>query len=390
MTYVLNPQVGKVAAPPISESAEWLRGNRSNLSPINLSQAVPSYLPAPELAQHTAKCLIDGSANLYTDILGTPELRQGLATHMSVAYAGDVLPQDVAITAGCNQAFCSVVQAIAGQGDNIVLTSPWYFNHQMWLDMQGVEIRTIAAMKDGKSLPDPNDLAAVCNDRTRALVLISPNNPTGAIYPPALIEQFFEVCKNLGIALILDETYKDFLDPTLPPHNIFQRDDWRDTFVQLYSFSKVYALTGSRVGSAIAGPGLIEAMEKVIDCIAICAPHSGQKAALFGLQHLETWKQSKREIMNSRLEAMRTAFAQHAPMYKVMSSGAFFAYLQHPFENHRAKDIAKALAQEAGVLTLPGTMFGPDQDRFLRLAFANVEAKLMDDAAKRLAAFTPK
>lgn len=390
MTYVLNPSVEKVSAPPISESAEWLKGNRSNLPAINLSQAVPSYPPAPELAAHTASCLIDNSANLYTDILGTPELRSELASNMSQAYAGTVRTEDVAITAGCNQAFCSVIQSIAGKGDNIILTSPWYFNHQMWLNMQGIEIRTITAMKDGTALPDPADLAAVCDDRTRALILISPNNPTGAIYPPSLIDRFFDTCKSHKIALVLDETYKDFLDAGSPPHNLFQRPDWRDTFIQLYSFSKVYALTGSRVGSAIAGPALIEAMEKVIDCIAICAPHSGQKAALFGLQHLEAWKQSKRELMNTRLVAMQTAFARHAPMYKIMSSGAFFAYLQHPFINHPAKDIAKALAQQSGVLTLPGTMFGRDQDRFLRLAFANVEADYMEDAAKRLAAFSPE
>lgn len=384
MTYVFNPSVGKVSAPPIAESASWLKSNRSSLPAINLSQAVPSYLPAPELARHTADCMLDGSANLYTDILGVPELRTELACNMAKAYHGQISAGNVAITAGCNQAFCATILALARPGDNVVLPSPWYFNHHMWLEMQGIEVRSIAAMRNGSSLPDPGDLAAVCDGKTRAVVLISPNNPTGAIYPAELLERFFETCKALDVALLVDETYKDFLDPASPPHTLFQRDDWQGTFVQLYSFSKVYALTGARVGSLIAGSEMISAVEKILDCVAICAPHPGQKAALFGLRHLDAWKQEKRLMMQDRLDAMRTAFAAHAPQYALISSGAFFAYLKHPFAGIAARDVSMGLAQHAGVLTLPGTMFGPDQEDYLRLAFANVDVKAMDDAARRI------
>lgn len=389
MTYLLNPLVGQVSAPPIAESAGWLEGNSSNLPSINLSQAVPSYLPAPELAEHVAKCMLDGSANLYTDILGLPDLRAALADHMGSAYHGVVNHDDVAITAGCNQAFCAAIMALAKPGDNVILPAPWYFNNQMWLEMQGIEVRTIAALHGSDALPRPQDLAAVCDDRTRALVLVSPNNPTGSVYPPALLDGFFDACQSLKIALLVDETYKDFLDPASPPHNLFARDDWRETFVQLYSFSKVYALTGARVGSLIAGPQMIEAVEKIIDCVAICAPHTGQKAALFGLQNLNDWKRQKRLMMADRLAAMKLAFAQHAPGYHIVSSGAFFAYLAHPFTNYRARDVAMGLAQHCGVLTLPGSMFGPEQDGFLRLAFANVDAGLMEAAAQRLGRYQP-
>lgn len=390
MTYLLNPSVGKVAAPPIAESATWLEGNSSNLPAINLSQAVPSYLPAPELADHVARCMKDGSANLYTDILGLPDLRAALAASMSSAYRGSVGQEDVAITAGCNQAFCAAVMALAKPGDNIILPAPWYFNNQMWLEMQGIEIRSIAAIHETDALPRPQDLAAVCDSRTRAVVLISPNNPTGAIYPPALLDAFFDTCQELNIALLVDETYKDFLDPASPPHNLFARENWRETFVQLYSFSKVYALTGSRIGSLIAGPQMIEAVEKIIDCVAICAPHTGQKAALFGLQHLDDWKQQKRLMMADRLAAMTAAFGKHASSYRIVSSGAFFAYLAHPHVNHSARQVAMGLAQHSGVLTLPGTMFGPGQDGYLRLAFANVDVSLMEHAAQRIGRYQPQ
>ena len=134
---------------------------------------------------------------------------------------------------------------------------------------------------------------------------------------------------------------------------------------------------------------MIEAVEKIIDCVAICAPHTGQKAALFGLQNLDEWKQQKRLMMADRLDAMKAALAKHAPGYRIISSGSFFAYLSHHFENHRARDVAMGLAQHFGVLTLPGSMFGPEQDGYLRLAFANVDVSLMEDAARRLGHHRP-
>jgi aspartate/methionine/tyrosine aminotransferase len=384
MTYPINAVISSVASPPIAEAARWLEENRSGLKPVNLSQAVPSYSPAEALADHAAQAIRDGSATLYTDILGIAPLRAELAAHMATGYRGTVSAADVAITAGCNAAFCQAIMALAGHGDNVVLTTPWYFNHHMWLQMNGIEVRSIAATGSNGALPDPADLAGACDGRTRALVLISPNNPTGAVYPPQLLDEFYDACERLGIALVLDETYKDFLDPSTAPHNLFRRDNWRNTFVQLFSFSKSYALTGQRVGSLIAGPALIETVEKIQDCITICAPHVAQISALYGLRHLDGWKAEKRTVMADRLAAMRTAFAAHAPQFDVVSSGAFFAYIRHPYEGRSARDVAMALARDTGVLTLPGTMFGPGQEQYLRIAFANVEAGLMVEAARRL------
>ncbi len=384
MTYTINAVTRSVAPPPIAEAARWLDDNRSGLKPINLSQAVPSYAPAEALASHAAQSILDGTATLYTDILGIAPLREELAGHMASTYGGAVNAEDVAITAGCNAAFCQAIMALAEPGDNVVLTTPWYFNHHMWLQMNSIEVRTIAASGANGALPDPAQLASVCDSRTRALVLISPNNPTGAIYPPALLDGFFDACERLRIALVLDETYKDFLDPTEAPHDLFRRDNWRDTFVQLFSFSKSYALTGQRVGSLIGGTALIETVEKIQDCITICAPHVAQLSALYGLRHLDGWKAQKRAIMADRLTAMRSSFAAHAPQYEVLSSGAFFAYIRHPYENRSARDVAMTLARDTGVLTLPGSMFGPGQEQYLRIAFANVEAGLMVEAARRL------
>jgi aspartate/methionine/tyrosine aminotransferase len=384
MAFPINPFLSEVEAPPIAEAMSWVDSNRANRPLINLCQAVPSYPPSAALQDYLARAVKEPETSLYTDISGLPELRAELAAHMRQHYLGDIMPTDVLISAGCNQAYCLVMLALARAGDNVVLPSPYYFNHQMWLAMLGIEVRNIASFNGSGAVPHAANAEPLIDDRTRAIVLVTPNNPTGAIYPPAAISEFFDLARSRNIALVIDETYKDFLPTLSSPHDLFQRPGWRETFVQLYSFSKAYALTGYRVGSIIAGEQFISEIEKAMDCVSISAARISQYAALFGLQSLASWKREKSELMAERLEALQRSFDRHGLAYELASSGAYFAYVRHPFDNVSAKAVAQKLAKEHALLCLPGSMFGPGQERYLRLAFANVEASLMPDVVDRL------
>ncbi|HEY7748901.1 MAG TPA: aminotransferase [Aestuariivirgaceae bacterium] len=380
----VNPLLGAIEAPPIAEAATWVSSTPRNRELINLCQAVPSYPPSPLLQDHLAEAVKQPGTGLYTDIAGLSELRRTLAASIAEDYRGDIGEFEVLISAGCNQAYCLVMLALAGNGDNVILPAPYYFNHQMWLAMLGIEVRCISAFNGAGTIPDAREAAAQIDDRTRAIVLVSPNNPTGAIFPSDAIAEFFELAKQKSIALVLDETYKDFRLRPEPPHGLFQRADWRDTFVQLYSFSKSYALAGYRVGSVIAGQALIAEIEKIMDCISISAARISQYGALFALQSLDSWKREKHRLMAERLHSLRTAFDRPRLKYELVSSGAYFAYVRHPFENMTAKAVAQRLAKEHDILCLPGSMFGPGQERYLRLAFANVEAQVMSEVVDRL------
>jgi len=384
MTLPVNALLQEVEAPPISEAMTWAGRNQGNRTFINLSQAVPSYPPSPELQEHVARMARDPETSLYSDIAGLAELRKALAGHMSESYGGDVGERDVLISAGCNQAFCLALMALARSGDNIILPAPFYFNHQMWLTMQGIEVKILPTLKGASAIPSATEAAALIDERTRAIILVTPNNPTGAVYPSSSISEFFELAQSSEIALVMDETYKDFRTELSPPHDIFTRPDWRGTFVQLYSFSKVYALTGYRVGSVIADEAFLSQVEKIMDCVSICAPRISQEAALFGLQSLASWREGKRAMMAQRLEALRAGFGRQELKYQLVSAGAYFAYVRHPFEGVAGKSVARRLAAEQNLLCLPGSMFGPDQEQYVRLAFANVEADLMDEVVDRL------
>lgn len=388
MPYRANPLVLGVAEPPIAEAQGWIEGRvfPADRLLLNMAQAVPSYSPADALQDHLATAARQPDTSLYTEILGVPDLRATLATHMGETYGAVLDAGDFGITAGCNQAFCVAMSALAGPGDEVILPAPWYFNHQMWLQMQGITPVSLHCDEMKGAMPDPAAAAALIGQRTRAIVLVTPNNPTGAIYPPALIDAFYELARERDIALVLDETYKDFMPGTAPPHDLFTRADWRDVFIQLYSFSKAYSLTGYRVGSVAGGPAIMAAIEKIMDCVAICAPRIGQEAALYGLRHLADWRGAKRDLMQDRTEALRAAFRDTNSGYGLVSSGAYFAWVRHPFGDRNATDVARMLATDHNLLCLPGTMFGPGQDNYLRLAFANLEADKMGEVGERLAA----
>ena len=329
MAYSINPAVKATITPPIAEAFSWIPAEPRNRAFLNLSQAVPGYPPAEAMQAHIAHLAGRRATSFYTDILGIPPLRTALARRMA-GKAGDVEAGDVAITAGGNQAFCMAMNAIAQPGDNVVIPVPVFFNHQMWLEMMGIEVRLLST---DPALPLPNPAAAgrLIDKRTRAIVLVSPNNPTGAVYPPKLIGALFEMCRTHDIALVMDETYRDFTYRPGAPHGLFERPDWRNTFIQLFSFSKSYSMTGYRVGSVIAHPRLIAEIEKLVDCVAICAPHIAQDAALFALEELDDWLFEKVQLMGERLEAIDAALGQSGLAYKRVTSGAFFAWVGHPF-----------------------------------------------------------
>lgn len=388
----LNPALAATFRPPVMEARRWLDGVTfpPDRPLINVSQAAPVDPPPQDLRRAMADAALHrADAHLYGPVLGNADLREEVAAQWTTAYGGAVDPACVAITQGCNQAFCAALATLAGPGDEVIVPVPWYFNHKMWLDMQGV---TTVPLSCGQGMvPDADQAAALVTPRTRAIVLVSPNNPSGAEYPAEVIRAFFDLCRARGLALVIDETYRDFDSRSGAPHDLFGDPGWGDTLIQLYSFSKAYRLTGHRVGALVASPERLAEVEKFLDTVAISTGQLGQIGAAWGMRNLRGW------LAGERVEILRRRAAMEAGMagldgWRLKGCGAYFAWVEHPFALS-SDDLARRLVAEAGVLLLPGTMFMPDGDadaaRHVRIAFANADdagiAALMD----RLASFRP-
>jgi len=359
------------------EAYGWLAGQDfSNLPLINVSQAAPVNPPPAPMVAHMAAVIQDDDTHLYGPVLGLPALRAEVAGQWSTAYGGAIAPAQVGITSGCNQAFCASIAMLCGEGDEVLLPTPFYFNHKMWLDMAGVA--AVALPCNGDMIPDPEDAVVRITPRTRAIVLVTPNNPCGVEYPADVIIAFYEIAKSHGLALIIDETYRDFHSQSGAPHALFQQTNWDQTLVQLYSFSKAYRLTGHRVGAVVASVARMAEIEKFLDTVSICANQLGQKAALWGMLNLGDWLAGERLEILARRQAIVDNFTQlKAKGWSLLGVGAYFAYLEHPFDM-ASNDVAQKLVEQVCVLALPGTMFVPETDesgkRQIRIAFANIDA----------------
>ncbi|WP_420587014.1 aminotransferase [Ruegeria sp.] len=365
-------------APPVMEARRWLEGvNFPEDRPlINVSQAAPVDPPPLALREAMAEFAInEDHAHLYGPVLGNPELRAELAAQIGSHYDANVAPDQVAITSGCNQAFAAAISAITDEGDEVILPTPWYFNHKMWLDMTGV--RAVDLKTNDHLLPDVDTARALITEKTRAIALVTPNNPGGVEYPAELVRAFYDLARETGLRLLVDETYRDFDSRSCPPHELFQQPGWDETLVHLYSFSKAYRLTGHRVGAIATHPDLLSEIEKFLDTVAICPGQIGQFAAHWGLQNLSQWVAGERDEILDR----RAAIQEQVPRLKdkgwrLLGLGAYFAYFEHPFDIP-SDELARRLVPEAGVLLLPGTMFMPKGDpagkRQVRIAFANLD-----------------
>jgi len=379
---MFNPAITQLTAPPVAIVQNWIDLYDGHCGPlIDLSQAVPGYPAHADLLAAMGAAGADPESLSYGAIEGEIQLREAYAAHMAERYAVSVSPEEVIITAGCNQAFITAAMAVAGAGDQVLMTRPAYFNHDSTLAMTGVQTGFVETRAEDGFIPSVDSITAAITPQTKALALVSPNNPTGAVYPSGQLEAIAACCRRHGIWLILDETYRDFLPPEAMPHQLLAGDA-RDRVILLYSFSKSYAIPGHRLGAITAPVEAVSQMTKIMDNIQICAPRAAQRALAPMIAALAPWRDENTARMAERARAFRAAFARQDD-WQIASMGAYFGYVRHP-GMAGSLAMAEALVRQAGVLTIPGGFFGDGQEPFLRFAFANAETEAISQLPERL------
>jgi aspartate/methionine/tyrosine aminotransferase len=385
MKFAISGLIRQVHFPPISEVREWIAGLEfpPERPLIDLCQAVPDYPPAPELVAHLASCLADPATSRYTPDEGLPEVRRAVAARYGRVYGADLAPGQLCLTIGASQAFWLAMVVLCQAGDEVIVQTPYYFDHDMALAMLGIHRIYAPFCEATGGLPDPAVIAGLITPRTRAILLVTPSNPTGAVTPPAVLDALFELARVHRLALVLDETYADFLPGGSRPHDLFTRPDWGDHLVHLISFGKTYALTGYRAGLLAAATPFIREALKAQDTMVVCQPRLTQLAVAYGVSHLDGWVTANRAMMARRHDAFRELFSQPGNRFRLVASGTFFGWLHHPFPGETGRQVARRLAREHGLLTLPGEVFGPDLHDYVRVAFGNIREEQIPAAAAR-------
>ncbi|KAF9234170.1 pyridoxal phosphate-dependent transferase [Melanogaster broomeanus] len=382
LAFRLSRSVLSTIPPPIPRAKAW--GSAYTPSPgrplLDMSQGVPGSPPPDILLDALAKTSSSPLSSGYGHVLGEPKLRSTFAQEMKTVYGpdADVNAEDIAFTSGCNMAFIATVMCLADVGDEVILPVPWYFNHHMSLSLLAIKSVPLYTRSDDGFLPSPAECKKLITSKTKAIALVTPNNPTGAIYSPALIAEFAELAHQNNIALIVDETYRDFVEH-YPPHRLFspiQSDTLQPPAV----------------------PELLHHVTTTLDCLQICAPRPPQ-LALADSTILTELRSSILENAKA-LKARHEIFRKSLPSgWTIGSQGGYFAFVKHPFQNVTSLEFCQRLAQELGVLALPAQFFSYERDdlsrqalglsedgwdRWIRFSVANVDDEKILEVCERL------
>ncbi|PLX81887.1 MAG: aminotransferase class I and II [Desulfuromonas sp.] len=382
----LNPDLLQVQPPPITEVKSWLvdRPAAGSRPLIDCCQAVPDYPPAPQLTAFLAEQVGLPETSRYTPDEGLVEARDAVSAWYARRYGAGPSSDQICLTVGASQAFWLAMTTLCRAGDEVILTAPAYFDHPMALQALGLRPVWVPFCEQNHGLIDPQAVAGCITSRTRAILLVTPSNPTGVTAPPELLEQLFDLAAAHDLALILDETYNAFLPPDQALHRLFGRPGWQRTLVHLASFGKTFALTGYRAGALIAGKSFIEQALKLQDTMAVCQPRITQLAISFGCTHLDFWVEQKSQVMQRRHVVFQQEFRRGGHPFKLVASGGFFAWVRHPWTQCDSRSVARKLALEADLVCLPGAVFGPGLEPYLRLAFGNLSKGQIPAAVQRL------
>jgi len=383
MPFPISPVVSRVIPPPIGEIARLRRSIPAGAEPIDLCQAVPDYPPAPELTDHLAAVIAAPDTSRYTPDEGLEGVRDALSRRYQRIYGARIPSDSFILTVGASQAFWLAILVTSPPGSEVIVQTPAYFDHPMALESLGITPRFTPYDPRHPGLPDPDAIEGVITPRTTGIVIVTPSNPTGTVTPPQTLENIFDLAARHSIFLLLDETYADFTPP--PPHRLFSRPDWDQTLIHVMSFGKSYALTGYRAGAIAGSRRVIDEALKIQDSQVVCQPRITQIALAHALDHLDRWAAERREELHRRNDLFVRLLAGSESPLRIASSGSFFAWVEHPFRGESGWEAARRLALQHGILSLPGEIFGPGLEPYLRLALGNMGEETIPVAVERLA-----
>jgi aspartate/methionine/tyrosine aminotransferase len=375
-----------LVSPPfdlLNQKAAALR--QSGHRVISLGQAVPGFPPPPTALEAAHRALTDPNVHRYSADAGLLSLREGfcgcLGEHLHVA----ATPDEVIVTAGGNQAFMLAALTVLDPGDEVVLAAPYFVNHEMAIRAAGA-VPIEAPVREGSGFRTHwSDIEPHLTPRTRAIVLCTPSNPTGAVIPRDQLERIMRELSARGITLICDETYLHFVFDGV--HNSAASfAGWQENVIVVGTFSKSFAMTGWRVGFLIADRRVCDEAIKIQDAMIICAPVISQVAIEAAIRDDWNYITRFRDELRKRRATLHAALTRIPAFHWEMTGGGFFAFVRIPDE-HDSEALATALLERAHVVTIPGSSFGSCGQGFLRFSYGAVSVEELVEACDRLEKF---
>ena len=384
----LNSRMEAVQSPLIPVIGELIRQNPGTIS---LGQGVVSYPPPREAIASITEFLSSPANHKYQAVEGIPPLLKAIETKLKVENKIAINQHKhnkhnkhncIVVTAGSNMAFLNAILAITSAGDEIILNTPYYFNHEMAITMASCQ--PVLVETDENYQLQPSAIAQAITKKTKAVVTISPNNPTGVVYSPSALAEVNQICREKGIYHISDEAYEYFTYNGVKHISPASFPNSENHTISLFSLSKAYGFASWRIGYMVIPQHLLMPVKKVQDTNLICPPVISQYAALGALKIGVNYCQK----YLPDLTLVREKFLQKLSSIKDIctvapTAGAFYFFLKVKTEIPDF-ELVKKLIENYKVAVIPGSTFGMNNGCYLRVAYGALEPETAVEAMERL------
>lgn len=377
----INPtRMQSVQSPIIPVVGELIRQNPGTIS---LGQGVVYYNPPQAAFAKISEFLENPDNHKYKAVEGIPQIQEAIAAKLKADNNIEINDKNcIVVTAGSNMGFTNAILAITNAGDEIIIQSPYYFNHEMAVIM--ANCRPVIVETDENYQLKIAAIKQAITPKTRAIVTISPNNPTGAVYPPAALREVSEICRQNNIYHISDEAYEYFTYDGVKHCSPASFPNSSEYTISLFSLSKAYGFASWRIGYMVIPEHLLVSVRKIQDTILICPPVISQYAALGALQvgreYCDNYVRSiasVRQLVGEELNNLKNC-CTISP-----AGGAFYFFLKVDTQLN-TMELVERLIREYRVAVLPGTTFGMDSGCYLRVAYGALETETAVAGIRRL------
>ncbi len=342
---------------------------RQGKSIIHLEIGEPGYQPPKHVLEATKKA-IDGGKTKYTPASGIYELREAIAERVSNSRGVEVGPENVVVTVGAKMAIFAALMAFVDPGDEVIIPMPAYPSYESVTKFVGGIVKPVVLKEERKFSPDVNDILEKVTDRTKAIVINTPSNPTGGIYRREDLEEIVSLAVKRDILIISDEIYEDIIFDGKKHESVLSIAGAEEVTVLVSGFSKTWAMTGYRLGYAVAKEDIAQKIAQIQLNAASCPVHFAQVAAVEAIrgpqdevERMVKDYEKKRDIIYEEIQKIE-GFSMVKP------AGTFYAFPNIKGTGMSSEELADRLLNEAGVALLPGTAFGEPGEGFLRISFA--------------------
>jgi aspartate aminotransferase len=373
----LTPPSSIASSMPVSRIREVMELAWGDPEAIHLEVGEPDF-PTPEHVVEAAHEAARMGRTRYAPNAGLPELREALADKVAWRNGYEARPDQVVVTQGGIQALYLVLRALLEPGDEVLLPDPAWPNYRMIAHLLGARVLSYPLVAEGGFLPRLEDLEGLVTLRTRAILVNSPSNPLGTVVHRELMEALVAFARRRGLWFISDEVYDEvvFDDVFVSTGSLA---DPSDRLVSVYSFSKVYAMTGWRVGYLVAPPDLTKLLTGMQEPIISCVNTPAQMAALAAVTGPQDVVRKMSEAYRVRRDEL-LGILDRGGLPSSRPAGAFYVWSDVSEAGMPSMDFARALIEREHVAVAPGSAFGELGEGYARLSLASSRDDLLDGA----------